>query len=406
MKRISLICAALAATLSMSAQKALVDEVKNDVKGNSANAQAALQKIQPALTNPESAQQAYTWYTAGDAALKAYDHLRALEGLNPSGLTDEQKKNAGTDLNQAFEYFVNALPLDQQPDAKGKVKPKYTKDIMKAMSSNYREYQRAGIYLYEAQDYPGAIKAWDIYINLPKDPRFADAKITADPDTIVGQMMYYQALAMTFNNEQAKAVERLRDAINSGLDNMEVYQNALAVATQAGDSAAMIEFAQKGYDKYGVQNIAFIGQLINEKLNKGDYPACVDYVNKALAGNPDNETQAQLYDILGCIDAEQNKNDEAYANFSKAVELNPNFAKGYFDQARMVFNKAVNAWDEADEATRQNVLTPDIKRACGLFEKAYELDENAMSNIPGILYRAYYLIEGEESPNTQKWHNM
>ncbi|MDE6545640.1 MAG: hypothetical protein K2L63_06035, partial [Paramuribaculum sp.] len=223
---------------------------------------------------------------------------------------------------------------------------------------------------------------------------------------IVGQMMYYQALAMSFNNEPDKAVARLRDAINSGLNDMEIYQNALAVATQAGDSAAMIEFAQKGYDKYGVQNIAFIGQLINDKLNKGDFNACVNYVKQALSGNVDSETQAQLYDILGCIDAEQGNNDEASANFAKAVELNPNFAKGYFDQARMVFNKAVNAWDDADEATRQNVLTPDIKRACSLFEKAYELDDVAMSSVPGILYRAYYLIEGEESPNTQKWHNM
>ena len=67
MKRISLICAALAAAFTMSAQKALVDEVKNDIKSNSANAQNALTKIQPALTNPESAQQAYTWFTAGQA---------------------------------------------------------------------------------------------------------------------------------------------------------------------------------------------------------------------------------------------------------------------------------------------------------------------------------------------------
>lgn len=140
MKRISLICAALAAAFTMSAQKALVDEVKNDIKSNSANAQNALTKIQPALTNPESAQQAYTWFTAGQAALTAYDHLRAMEGLSPQGLTPEQKATAGNDMLQAFEYFTKALPLDQVPDAKGKVKPKYTKDIESKINPRTTNY--------------------------------------------------------------------------------------------------------------------------------------------------------------------------------------------------------------------------------------------------------------------------
>lgn len=404
MKRISLICAALAAAFTMSAQKALVDEVKNDIKSNSANAQNALTKIQPALTNPESAQQAYTWFTAGQAALTAYDHLRAMEGLSPQGLTPEQKATAGNDMLQAFEYFTKALPLDQVPDAKGKVKPKYTKDINKAAKENYVETQRAGIYLYEAGKYPEAVKAWDLYINLPAN--FPDAKIQADPDTIVAQMMYYQALAKSFAGDNKGAVATLRNAMDTGYKTPELYLNALAVATQAQDSVAMSEFAKRGYDIYGTENIAFIGQLINDKLAKHDYTACVDLVNQALAANPDNETAAQLYDILGCIDADQEKLDSAYDLFTKAVELNPNFAKGYFDQGRMIYNKAITKWDDASEDVRQNTLKPEILKAAALFEKAYELDEVGMGSVPGSLYRLYYLIEGEESPNTQKWHNM
>lgn len=405
MKRISfIICAALAASLSMSAQKSLVDEVKNEYKGNTGAAQNALSKIQPALTNPESAEQAYTWFTAGQVALAAYDHLRAMEGLNPAGLNNEQKTTAGKDINMAYTYLVKALPLDQVPNEKGKVKPKYTKDIYKAFKDNYHEFQRAGIYLYEAGAYPDAVQAWETYITLPT--AYPEAKITADPDSVVGQMMYYQGLAKAFDNNAEAGVESMRAAMKSGFKSPELYQNALAVATQAQDSVAMNEFAQAGFDLYGTQNIAFIGQLINDRLAKGQYDSCVDLVNQAIAAKPGAETEAQLYDILGCIDADQDKLDSALEYFNKAVALNPNFAKGYFDQGRMVYNKAIKLWDDASEEVRQTSLKPEILKAANLFEKAYELDEVNMSQVPGTLYRIYYLVEGEESPNTQKWHNM
>lgn len=405
MKRISFIlCAALAASLTVSAQKSLVDEVKNEYKANSGAAQNALTKIQPALTNPESAALPYTWYTAGQVALAAYDHLRAMEGLNPAGLSTEQKTTAGKDINMAYTYLTKALPLDQVPNEKGKIKPKYTKDIYKALKENYHEFQRAGIYLYESGAYPEAVQAWETYITLPT--AYPDAKITADPDSIVGQMIYYQGLAKAFDNNPAGGVENMRAAIKSGFKSPELYQNALAVATQAQDSVAMNEFAQAGYDLYGTQNIAFIGQLINDRLAKGEYAGCVDLVKQAIAANPGAETEAQLYDILGCIDADQDKLDSALDYFDKAVELNPNFAKGYFDQGRMIYNKASKLWDDASEDVRQSTLKPEILKAAALFEKAYGLDEVNMTQVPGILYRIYYLVEGEESPNTQKWHNM
>ena len=110
------------------------------------------------------------------------------------------------------------------PDAKGKVKPKYTKDINKAAKENYVETQRAGIYLYEAGKYPEAVKAWDLYINLPAN--FPDAKIQADPDTIVAQMMYYQALAKSFAGDNKGAVATLRNAMDTGYKTPELYLNA------------------------------------------------------------------------------------------------------------------------------------------------------------------------------------
>lgn len=407
MKRISLLCAAVAAAVfSMSAQKALVDEVKNETKGNSAAAQAGLAKIAPALTNPETAESAYAWFTAGQTAVNAYNHFLAMAGLSPQGLNDDQKATAGRDLNLAYDYLMHALPLDQMPDAKGKVKPKYTKDIYRLLRENYRDFMQAGIFLFEAEQYPEAIQAWDHYIELPSIPELAEAKIVADPDSAVGQMMYYQALALSYNNEPSRGVQRIYDAINSGFTPYEVYRNGLAIANQAHDSIAVANLARVGYEKFGTEDMVFINELINQRLEAGDADGSIALVNEALAAQPEPETKAQLYDILGMLDLQANRNSAAIANFDKAIAENPNFAKPYFDKARAVYLDAANQWDDATDAVRNADLLPKIREAIALFEKAYDLDEVNMSAIPDMLYRIYYQIEGEESPNTQKWHNM
>lgn len=407
MKKLCLLSLCVAAGLSLSAQTSLVKEAEHMFKTNSADSKAALAKIQPALTNPETADKAETWFTAAKIGIGGYDHLFATSQLSPEGLSNDQRKEAGYDMIQAYDYLFKALPLDSVPDAKGKIKAKYSKDILKTMAQNYQSLKQAGIFLYEAQDYPGAVQAWEIYAQLPKNPVVVKAGLNADPDSIAGQILSYQALAMILGNEYQQAVDKVREILGTGYKSMDLLRYGVAAAQSAKDSVATLEFAQIGYDNYGTGELSFIGQLINHNLQQNNFEAASTLVNAAINAQPQPEatTLAQLYDILGTILERQENTDGAFANYKKSTEINPDFARGYYDMARMIYNKAIALDEEADEATRQSTINPQFLEAAALFEKAYDMDNDGMSDVPGILYRLFYRLEGEEGTNTKLWED-
>ena len=165
MKKVSLAALFFAATMGLSAQNALVKEVERDIKAATPNYAAALTKIAPALTNDESAGDALTWYVAGKAGVGLYDQNYTKIALGQ----DVDKSQTGNALRQGIEYFVKALPLDKVADAKGKVKTKYTKDIVKQVQNHYNDLNTAAVYCWEAKDFDGAYNAWELYLDLPSN---------------------------------------------------------------------------------------------------------------------------------------------------------------------------------------------------------------------------------------------
>ena len=80
---------------------------------------------QGALENPETKDDAKTWYVAGFIEDQQFNAERAKQILG-------QQPNEPVMYEALYgilPYFQKAYELDQLPNEKGKVKPKYTKDI-------------------------------------------------------------------------------------------------------------------------------------------------------------------------------------------------------------------------------------------------------------------------------------
>ncbi len=69
---------------------------------------AARDMLTPAMTNPETANDAQTWYVAGTIEYGDYDNLlgKKAVGQNADG------QIMGNDLLLGYDYFMKALPLD------------------------------------------------------------------------------------------------------------------------------------------------------------------------------------------------------------------------------------------------------------------------------------------------------
>lgn len=405
MKKISILGVCLLTGISAMGQASLVKDVERQLKGSNPDNAKAMEAIQPALTNPETSNTMMPWYLAGKAGFGIYDDAFLQQSLG-NELKGEQKVAAGKGLLDGYNYYIKALHLDSLPDEKGKVKPKKSKEIISQLVGAYPHFRNAGVFLFDNQKYDEAYDAWEVYVNLPNNPLLGNKAPKADPDTIVGQIIFYQGVAALSNNQSQKALDKMRQVIPTGFNNIYVYTYGTEAARRLGDTASMLEFAQNGYEKYGTEDVSLIGQLINAKLEARDYPAAFDLVSQAIEKtDPSNVSMiSQLYDIRGVIYEQDGKIEAAINDFNKAIDVNPNAAKAYYDRGRMKFNSALEKADQSNDTISDEIKNQFLS-AIEDFKKAYELDDT-MSQIPGNIYLAYYKLGAGYESDANLWKSL
>lgn len=402
MKKLSILAITLLAAGSAIAQQQVVKDVEHMLKESKPDYAAALKAIKPALSDPSTAGTITPWLLAGQAGFGQYDQVFLMESMG-NGQNADVKDAAGKAMVDGFEAYMKALSLDSIPDEKGKIKPKKSKEILKAIAEQHPQLRNAGIFMFQAQDFDGALKAWELYTSLPTNPLLSKNPPKALPDTVLGDAYLLQSLAALSENKDAVALSALQK-VPASFKNIDVYVYGVEAARRINDSTAMLDFATKGYELFGTENISFIGQLINAKLLAGDYKACHQLVEKAIAATPADNTQmqSQLYDILGYICEQENDMANAEKNYQKSIDLDPSYAKAYFDLGRVIYNTALKS-DEQTEGKNIDALKNDFLRAAELFEKAYNLDETNMGSVPGILYRLFYRLGAGYENQTTQW---
>lgn len=400
-QRFYVILFCLASGLVSVAQNDVVKDAEHILAKAKPDYAEALKTIKPALENEETAKNPQAWYIAGKAALGVWDKLWT-ELQVGTDVNSDKKKNGARTLTDAYRYFATALPLDSLPDAKGKVKPKYSKEIKKTLARYYRPFRNAGIFLYDAGDLQGAFDAWEIYVNLPARLKLGQKDLKPDNNTDIGQILYYQALAAISSGDNAHAVDKFTSARRSGFSTKDLYLYAMEASRRMENDSLMIEFARYGNELYGREDVSFSLVLINDCLTNRDYEHARRLASEALAVTSDDKIKSQLYDVLG-VTAEQEGNvEEAFVQFQKSVVYDPDNAKCFFDLGRLIYNESLKIIESGDKEAEESKAIPGLKKAAEYFEKAYSLDPS-MSQIPSTLYSLYYRLGIGYETNADYW---
>lgn len=394
MKKISMLGLACLAVGSMSAQMQVVKDVEHQLKGDVTSYPKAIETLKGAFTNPESANQAQTWYVAGKGAFDFVNNAAAMQRVTGEMNTPQ----AAQFVLDGFEYLQKALPLDSVADAKGKIKTKYSKDIIKQIVNNYGLTADAGQWFYnDARDYPKAAEAWTLLVNLPKDERFAKAGLKAQPDSIVGMYQFYTGCAYSLANNPEPALASFLDAIKLGYDKKDAYDYAITSATQMKDLAKAAEIAQAAYEIYPENS--YLGTMINNFLDKKEYDKASELLDPYIAKDPNN---GQVYFLKGVILDQQDKAAEAKALYKKAIELDANNANALFQYAYKLCqeadaidqNEGANVSQSEYEKFCQEKTFPLYREAAQYLEKAYQINEN-MTDCLTLLRSIYYKVGDE-----------
>ena len=388
-KRLLLSIALSGCCLGCFSQAKLVKDAEHILATAKPDYQGALNTIKPALTNDETKDDVLAWFYAGKAAIGVWDKMFLSLQLG-QGVKDEDKKNAAHILIDANAYLSTALPLDSLPDAKGKVKPRHSKEIRKMLAKAYKSYRNAGIFLYDLKDFNGAFDAWEIYVNMPEKLNASHRILKSDDASGVGQILYYQAICAFLTEKNDVAVNKFLAARSSGFSNKDLYRYGMEAARREGNDSLMLDFAMLGHQLYGQQDVTFTLPIINNRLQAKNYEECRLLAEDALKVQSNDNVKCQLYDVIGTVCEEEGDVEGAITNYQKSVVFNPKYAKGYFDLARVIYNEALRMAEEGSDDDGMRAI-PGFQKAADYFEKAYELD-NSLTQIPETLYSLYYRL--------------
>lgn len=394
-KHLVLAAAALfAGSMAVSAQMQVVKDAERAQKGGEAPAKV-VEIITPAFTNPETAKLAQTYYIPGKAMFDEFDKLFGLKSLGRLG--DGDGKKMADDLVQGYGYFIQALPLDSVANEKGKVKTKYSKDIVNTITGHVSDYNDAAITYWDLKNYKGAYDAWDIFLNLYETEPFK-AKLTAPADTVIAEVYFNQALAAWQADSLQNALNSFEKAREKGYSKKQLYDYALGVATGLKDNEATFKWAQLGNELYGKEDPNYLGYMINSYLQNKEFDKAFTTIDAAIASDPNN---SQYYFVKGVLYDNMDKKADAKAMFAKAVELNGENVQALTQYGAALCQEAYALSDQAPTSVAESQayfdqkIKPLFEEAAIYLEKAWQLD-NDNNDALRYLDNIYYNLRDEK----------
>lgn len=398
MKRVLLTVALCVAASASFAQKKVVNEAQSIAKGSNADFGEARTLIKGALENPGTKDDAKTWYVAGFIEDQQFNAERAKQILG-------QQPNEPVMYEALYgilPYFQKAYELDQLPNEKGKVKPKYTKDIKSILSANHVYLFNGGAYYFDKQEYKKAYDFFNQYVEISELPMFAGTQ-TAEKDSTFMTVQFYAAAAASLAKDSRLAIAALERAKNTPYRQYDVYQYLCyeyGEARTAQDSVMLEKTFEEGMQVFP-DSAFFLNNLINTYIYSNRNEKALEMLNVAIQKNPND---ANLYNVMGRV-YETGLKDYANAekNFQIALEKDPNLTDALSNIGRIYYNQGVNKLSEAnminDSKKYQEELSmaKDLfKKALPYYKKAHEAEPEKMDNMIALRGIYYNLNMGPE----------
>ena len=369
----------------------------------------ALNLIKSGASSMSNEDKAKAYNKVVDLALGKYNKEAEVELSNQ--VKKENKTYDKTGMYQAAEAALSAAmecdKYDNMPNAKGKIKPKFSKANGIRLAQARTSLINAGQAFYDAKDYKNAATAFGMYVDTNDSKVFNQ---TGAQDQYRTQISYFAALSAFFGQEYTLADKYADIALTDttyAKDAMTVKLNALQNTMKSHeDSLAVTKKVEELYAKYSDNQVVFstLTSLYLSQGRKADFNALVD---KALAQNPKNFAAIAM---RGQSYMNDHKWQEAIDDLKKALEIMPNniavtasIGNCYMflaqEKAEQVSAKTKGRIPKAAE----EVIIGVYNQAIDYLTKAKEMDTNKeyKANWAYSLYTCLYRTLGADDPKTK-----
>ena len=371
MKRLVFTIGLCLVTAVMFGQKKAVSEALKLAKDARPNFTEARAKISGALQHAETKDVAQTWFTAGQIENLQFDKENTKQFL---GQQPNEAVMYGA-LLEIYPYFEKAYELDNLPDAKGKVKPKYSKDIKSILRANLVYYINGGIYFYEQENFRKAYESFDQYVVI------ADSRIMKESETNVAAIdsnyfiaNYYAAAATLLGDDHATIIKAFTRASKLDYRRNDVFQYLADEYKRVEDTVNYEKTLVEGHALFPHEPY-FLHNLVGVYINTERNDKALESIITAVQNDPSN---AQLINIAGRIyESAFNDDEKAEEYFKKSIAIDGENAESQSNLGRIYYNRGVTQLEIANNITDVKKFNEEKEKALELFRKALPFYEKA-----------------------------
>lgn len=390
---LSILCALM--IVPTFAQEKVVKEIERAVKKDGANLVEARNLIKATLTNPETEKSAYAWYVAGLVEEKAVERGFVKQQLG-QGVSEEEFY---IPVYNMINFYEKALEYDQLPNSKGRVKPKYTKNIQKALESYYGFLIDGGNASMQAQDFAKANKYLSKFNEVKKFPVFEGTNVAAQDSTSMQVAFFSAYTASMVKDNQEAAIKELLAIKDVPYEQNLVYQLLASQYITSGDTVSFDNTVAEGLNLFP-NDQWLMANYVDRLLKKGESEKAISTLEAAIKKEP---TNVDLLTIAGNVYisnfSDYQKAEKLFLDAlnvdSDNVEVNFGLTQVYFNQALVMMDEANNTMDNKKYEELKQKASNLYKKALPYLEKVHKIQpEN--EQITQALKNTYYNLGMED----------
>ena len=299
-----------------------------------------------------------------------------------------------------YNYFKKALELDTIKDKKGKIKPRYSREISELLVQYAYTLYRSGAIAYNGKKfypdaYTGFVAGADIAGNImPENAVTTGTSTKVSPlftDSLRALSYFYAGVSAYTADRQDEAMKAFADSerMNPRNSDMYVYMMSLLEKKILKDSVStsvhiladsLLAVSKRAYKLFGISNPLFLRRTVDILNRKGDSLESLDILNRQIELTPDS---AFLYGLRAVTNELLAKDDDALLDYQRAAEKKGvsssillRGAYKYYEIGADRKNK-IEGTRKQKAALRKAVLTDFMYPALELAKRAKEMSSDA-----------------------------
>lgn len=260
--------------------------------------------------------------------------------MNPKAqLTPEAAKG----LLSAMEMYDKVLELDNQPNEKGEVKPKFTDKIQKSLAKHAAsgDFAKAGGVLFNAgMKFPEAYEAF-------MTSGIMSSQLGIVPDSVYA-IDFYNAGNCAFGTDFKAAHEAYSAARKANIKDPQAYTYDIAslqnIAHQdetfAEEAKKQIkQISEDAVNTFGYGNDYIFNNYMQHFIDDSNYDGAIEVLDKAIAADPSHDN---YYRLKGLVNYSNRKYMQAAKDFANMAELSDNYS--YLREAANYINDSAKRY--------------------------------------------------------------